>query len=130
MTGPFASASRCVAREVFPDRVVREKRISSFDIAITWVTPETGASCVTPSRRYARPSCYRRLIHHLVRQPRGDRAGNKSDQAVKEELGYAAVRSARAVQQFSRDEPDRADHQQPPKRANSFDVEENIIHRP
>src|SRR5229473_6016574 len=124
MIGPAASAPRKVAREVRSERVLRLERISSFDIAITWVTPEAGASCVTPSRRCARPSCDRWLIHRLVRQPRGDRAWNKSDQAVKEELGHAAVRSPRAVKHFCGDEPDRADDQHPPKRANSFDVEQ------
>src|ERR1700694_5822790 len=54
MIGPCASLPRNVAREVFPERAVRAERISSFDIAITWVTLEAVASCVTP----ARPSLY------------------------------------------------------------------------
>src|SRR6266851_2689933 len=130
MIGPAASAPRNVAREVRSGRALRVERISSFDIAITWVTRETGASCLTLSRCRARPSCYRWLIHRLVRQPRRNRCGDKSDQAVKDELDHAAVRSPRAVKQFCGDEPDRADNQHPGDRANSFDVEQNIIHRP
>src|SRR6266446_6748069 len=101
MIGPAAWVARNVAREIRSARAARLERISSFDIAITWVMREAGASCVTPSRRQPRPSRYRWLIHRLVRQPRRDRPRDKADQAVKDELDYAAVRSARAVQQFS-----------------------------
>src|SRR5258708_38567144 len=54
MIGPRACCPPNVAREVLPELSLRERafgaRISSFDIAITWVTPETKASCVTPPR--------------------------------------------------------------------------------
>src|SRR5882757_3508306 len=71
----------------------------------------------------------RRFIHDLVRQPRRDREGYETHETVKDELDYAAVRTPRAVKQFARDEPDRADDQHPGNRVNSFDVEQNIIHR-
>ena len=38
------------AREVLPARADGGDRISSFDIAMTWVTRATGTSCVTPSQ--------------------------------------------------------------------------------
>jgi len=37
--------------------------------------------------------------------------------------------TSRTIKQFGSDEPDRADDQHPGNRANSFDVEQNIIHR-
>src|SRR5260370_42500064 len=129
MIGPCASAPRKVAPEVRPARAVRAKRISSFDIAITWVTLEAGASCVNPSRRQAPPSCDRWILDRLVRQPGRDRPGDKAHQAVKDELGYAAVGSPGAVEQFCGDERHRADNQHPDNPANSFYVDENIIHR-
>src|ERR1700676_3026201 len=50
MIGPRASGPRKFAREVFPEPALRERagfgtRISSFDIAITWVTRKASASC-------------------------------------------------------------------------------------
>src|SRR5882762_6670562 len=129
MIGPCASAPRNVAREVRSGRALRVVRISSFDIAITW--ERLRPAQVASRRRAAMParSRYRWLTHLLVRQPRRDRAGDKSEQAVKDELDYAAGGSPRAVKQFCRDEPDRSDDQHPDARANSFDMEENIIHR-
>src|ERR1700748_705480 len=46
MIGPRASGPRNVAREVVPERGGRAKRISSFDMAMRWVTPAAGARCV------------------------------------------------------------------------------------
>src|ERR1019366_8292329 len=121
MIGPRACGPRKLAPEVLRESALPGVIISSFDIVITWVTRKTSASCVTPSRR---PLSYRRLIDRLMRQPRRYRRGDKAPQAVKDERGDAAARSARAIHQFRCDERDRADDQHPGNRANSLDVKE------
>src|ERR1700694_3841283 len=52
MTGPRACGPRNVARELSPARAGGGDSISSFDIAMRWVTPGTGTSCVTPSQPF------------------------------------------------------------------------------
>src|ERR1700733_1477667 len=110
MIGPRAGAPRNAVplwkREGLPGKM------SSFVIAITWVAPGTGASCVAPLTA-AGPSRCRRFIDHLMRQPRRDRPGDKAHQAIEDELGDTAVRSARAVEQFGCDKADHADDQHP-----------------
>jgi hypothetical protein len=64
-----------------------------------------------------------------VRQPRRQRRGDKAHQAVQDELENATVRPPRTVQQFRRAKRDHTNDQQPDTPANSFDVEQNIIHR-
>src|ERR1700738_5129226 len=116
MIGPRGSGPRNVARELLPERAVPGERISSFDIAITWVTRATGASCVMAPRR--RLSRRHRLINCLMRQPGRDRPGNKAHQAVENELGDAAVWPPRAVEQFGGDEWGHADNAHPEPRGN------------
>src|SRR4029077_11299513 len=51
------------------------------------------------------------LVDHLMRKPRGCRAGNEADQAVKPELQRTAVRPARTVEIFGGGKRDHAHNQ-------------------
>jgi hypothetical protein len=64
-----------------------------------------------------------------MREPRRDRPGDETHQAVHDELKNPAVRAPGAVEQLGHDERDRADDQQPDAPADSFDVEKNIVER-
>jgi hypothetical protein len=65
----------------------------------------------------------------LMRPPRRNRAGDKADQAVKHELGGAAVRPPRAIEEFCRAKRDDAYDQHPDNPVQSSDVKQNIVHR-
>jgi hypothetical protein len=63
-------------------------------------------------------------------QPRRERCRDKADQAVQKELGYAAIRPARAVEKLGGEKRDHADNQHPDHPANARHVEQDVVYRP